>query len=79
MIPNDMQIKMFMHCGRCLSERPEHLSPREWAQLEIGWTAIGVQVWCKRHEVNIVHIDFEGVQHKANMTAKRLSLVQDSP
>ena len=35
-------------------------SPREYAQLEFGFTKPGVQVWCKRHEVNVMHIDFEG-------------------
>ena len=57
-IPNE--IVKFMHCGKCLDERPSSLSPREYAQLEIGFTKPGVQVWCKRHEINVMHVDFEG-------------------
>ena len=30
----------------------------------------GLQVWCKRHETNILHVDFEG-NTPANMRADR--------
>ena len=46
--------------------KPADVSPREWAQLEIGFTELGLQVWCKRCEVNVVHVDFEGCQHPVN-------------
>lgn len=59
-------ITHYMHCGMCLSERPESVSPRDWAQVEVGLTPVGLQVWCKRHDVNVMHIDFEGHQHPAN-------------
>jgi len=60
-VPNEIQL--YFHCGRCLAEKPSDVSPREWGQLEAGWTKHGFQVWCKRHEVNVVHIDFEGQKH----------------
>lgn len=60
------EIKLFLHCARCLAERPENRSPRDWAQLEVGWTELGLQVWCKRHELNVLHVDFEGMKHPAN-------------
>lgn len=50
------RIEMFFHCAQCMRERPEHLSPREWASLEVGRTPEGIQVWCKRHEVNVAHL-----------------------
>jgi hypothetical protein len=53
----------FMHCKKCLEELPEDTSPRNWAMLEIGWTVKGFQVWCKRHEENVIHLDFEGQKH----------------
>lgn len=52
------QIQLYFHCKRCLDELPEGLSPQEWAQLEAGWTNKGLQVWCKRHGINVIHIDF---------------------
>lgn len=66
-IPATNEIIQFMHCGLCVKEKPRNVSPREWAQLEIGWTPHGLQVWCRRHETNVCHVDFEGAQHPANM------------
>jgi hypothetical protein len=68
MIPTGNEIKMFFHCRQCLKEKPHDVSPRDWAQLEAGWTEIGFQVWCKRHEINIIHVDFEGAKHPATMS-----------
>lgn len=64
------EVIMYMHCSMCLESLPNGESPRTWAQLEVGFTPVGLQVWCKRHDVNVVHIDFEGVQHPANMDRK---------
>ncbi len=65
-IPATNEITTFFHCGRCLPYRPSAMSPRDWASLEVGFTALGVQVWCRRCNVNVVHIDFQGRQHPAN-------------
>jgi len=67
-VGNGMEIVAFLHCGQCLAERPSDQSPRDWAQLEAGWTRQGLQLWCKRHECNILHVDFEGRKHPANTT-----------
>ena len=69
MLATENVIEMFFHCGRCLEGVPRGVSPREWAQLEVGWTKEGIQVWCKRHELNVMHIDFEGQQHPATTSA----------
>jgi hypothetical protein len=58
---------MYYHCRRCLKEKPDDISPRDYAQMEVGATRRGIQIWCKRHEVNIAHIDFEGTKHPADM------------
>jgi hypothetical protein len=67
-IPNDDNIEMFLHCKQCLEEKPSGISPMEWSKVQAGWTKIGLQIWCNRHEVNICHIDFQGMKHPANMT-----------
>lgn len=61
--PNE--INGYFHCATCLPEKPKESSPREWASLEVGFTDVGVQVWCKRCEKNVAHIDFEGARHSA--------------
>ncbi len=70
-IPNTKEIKLFFHCELCLAEKPADLSPTEWKDLEVGWTELGLQVWCRRHNANVIHIDFEGLQHSANTTRQR--------
>lgn len=69
-IPNTNEIKIFFHCGLCVAEKPADQSPREWTSVEVGFTPLGIQVWCKRHECNVCHVDFEGVKHPANKTRK---------
>lgn len=60
-IPNTKEIRMFMHCAQCIKANlPQNI--------EAGWTTLGFQVWCRNHDCNIVHVDFEGVQHSANTT-----------
>lgn len=61
-------IVAYLHCAKCLKEKPPGVSPREWAQLEVGWTPEGIQVWCRRHECNVLHVDFVGNRHPAITT-----------
>jgi hypothetical protein len=65
-IPATNEIRAFIHCNLCLEERPPDQSPMEWARLNVGTTPAGFQVWCVRHDANVVHIDFEGRKHPAN-------------
>lgn len=69
-IPNTNEIKWFFHCPLCVAELPADQPPRQWMRLEIGFTLLGLQVWCVRHECNMVHVDFEGIKHPANKTRK---------
>jgi len=69
MIPNTNEIVTFLHCRLCTDELEAgeiELSPRDYAELEVGFTEIGLQIWCRRHECNITHVDYEGYQHPAN-------------
>ena len=54
------QIMQFFHCAECLKELPKDKSPREFVALEVGWTKRGLQVWCVRHERNVISLDFKG-------------------
>jgi hypothetical protein len=65
---NNKQIERYMHCGQCIRELPTGTSPRDYSSVEVGWTVFGLQVWCKRHECNVLHVDFEGMQHLADET-----------
>lgn len=72
-ITNDHSIRTYFHCARCMREKPEDVSMRDFAKFEIGWTEIGLQAWCTRHGVNIVHVNFEGQRHPANTTARGIT------
>lgn len=62
-IPVDKQIGAYMHCSLCLQEGlPQNI--------EAGWTRQGFQVWCRNHNVNIIHVDFQGQRHPANCAAR---------
>ena len=51
-------------CSKCeiefMKAETGRRSLQEYSILDVGFTNIGVQVWCRRHEVNVVHIDFDG-------------------
>ncbi len=53
----DNKIVMFFHCALCLEEGVYH-------DIECGWTEKGFQVWCRQHDANIIHMDFEGQKHR---------------
>lgn len=59
------EIQTYFHCAMCLEELPEGMSPQEYSFTESGWTEKGFQVWCQRHNANIIHMDFEGHKHPA--------------
>jgi len=63
------QIKMFWHCAQCMPEAAAaRQSPADYQSIEVGWTERGFQVWCKRHDANVMHVDFEGEQHAADLS-----------
>lgn len=58
-LSEENQILLYWHCKKCLEENAH---PQ---LLEAGWTKIGFQVRCRRHDLNIVNVDFQGQQHPA--------------
>lgn len=72
---NNNQIEMCIHCALCLAELDSgkiDASPRDYQRIQVGWTKPGLQVWCTRHDVNILHVDFQEVKHPADTSRKAL-------
>jgi hypothetical protein len=46
-------IYMYIHCNKCMQERPKGQSPAKFARLNVGFTPLGFQVWCVRHNCNV--------------------------
>ena len=72
--PATLSIIDYRHCRKCFEEVAEIVrrtkqsqSPATYARYDVGFTAIGLQVWCRRHKINIMHIDFEGHTHPVNL------------
>ena len=69
------RIHTFLHCEICLAELKNAKteedfsligavageSPMSYSRFEVGWTNNGFQVWCTRHNQNIIHIDFDNI------------------
>lgn len=64
-IPVENSIASYMHCKKCLEEKPEGVSPKEFSQTQTGFTKLGIQIWCNRHECNVAHIDLQNFQFPA--------------
>ena len=59
-IPN--QLVAVMHCRQCLKEFDGQgmgvlISPADYAELDVGWTPTGIQVWCRRHNYNVLCLE----------------------
>ena len=71
-LSNLNKILLYLHCKQCLEARLKgKILGEGFQRLAVGWTKEGLQVWCTRHDCNILHVDFEGQTHPANTTAKR--------
>lgn len=69
-ITNENVINAYIHCTKCLEELPGGVSPMEYSRTQAGFTPEGIQVWCNRHDANVMHIDFDGMKFRANTTRK---------
>ena len=58
------QIKETIVCIKCSDEfmtgSTDAKSLQDYSKIDAGFTERGLQLWCKRDQVNICHIDFEG-------------------
>jgi hypothetical protein len=62
-------ITEFIRCPDCeWDDKPLGESPRTWGRLEVGITPIGLQVWCTRHDRNVIHVDYQHRDYPADDT-----------
>ena len=38
---------------------------------DVAWTKWGIQVWCPEHNVDVIHIDFEGHTHATDISRQK--------
>lgn len=78
-LPNTWQIKHVLECKRCTESCPAGTPLQDYVRVSVGLTPYGLQVWCARHQANIVHIDFRGQRLKVNATAAGRIVWPSSP
>jgi hypothetical protein len=61
-IPITDAIHTYLHCGACEDQKQPQ-------KIEVGFTRLGLQVWCPRHNANVIHINFAGYDLPFNDTA----------
>lgn len=59
---NHRDIRLFAHCRACAVQKPANQSMSEWARLDVGMTATGLLVWCKRCRKEVVHFTPDGLR-----------------
>lgn len=64
------EIREPLVCAKCADEVTSGaagaVSMRDYGRLEAGFTARGLQVWCLRHDLNVVHVDFAEAKPEAD-------------
>ena len=64
------QITQHVICAKCeeefLNGLTDSSSLQDYTELDVGFTDTGIQVWCRRHDANVVHVDFEGRKLRAD-------------
>jgi hypothetical protein len=54
-----LQIDMYLKCKKCFEELPVGTSMQEFATTQAGFTTTGIQVWCTRHNCEVVHLPYK--------------------
>lgn len=70
-LPNTFQIKHVLECKRCVDTCPQGTLLPDYMRVTIGLTPYGLQVWCVRHQANVIHVDFRGQRLPANASTAR--------
>lgn len=78
-LPNTFEIKHVLECKRCAESCPAGTSLSDWTRVVVGLTSYGLQVWCARHNANIMHVDFRNQRLGVNATAARDIIWPNSP
>ena len=64
------QINQHVICAKCEEEfqavSTDSSSLQDYTKLDVGFTDIGIQVWCRRHDANVVHVNFNGQKLEAD-------------
>jgi hypothetical protein len=52
---------MFMHCAKCIQEKPKNMSMEKYSRLDVGLDAEGILIGCRRHQIPVVYLTPESL------------------
>jgi hypothetical protein len=64
---------------RCMFELPRGKSPALWARLSVGVLPDGLQVWCERHDAEVVRIDFAQLEAWKDAVEQQRAICRELP
>lgn len=53
------KIELYFHCKKCFKEKPRDKSMNQYSRTQTGRTPNGIQVWCSRHEEEIISFVYD--------------------
>jgi hypothetical protein len=64
------EINQLIYCGDCIETNVYELSHQ---QVKVGFTSIGLKVWCLQHDKEVIHIDFNNAKEKLKLLQRNCS------
>lgn len=57
------EVSFWLHCAKCLDEKPDGISPKDWSRQQAGVTPEGrLIVWCNRHNCEVADLILDEVE-----------------
>ena len=70
---NMNEITTYFHCQKCVDGGMNPQSFRESTNVSVGFSEIGIQVWCERHQEEVLHLNFHKSIKNGNYSTKNVS------
>lgn len=73
-VPNTYEILANIYCEKCENDVPYGESIEDYSKLEVGYTELGLQIWCQRCNANVIHIAFNDSEIFANTSVNTYNI-----
>ena len=64
-------------CNKCVEElstlSSTDTSLKNYVKFEVGFTSLGIQIWCIRHNINVCHVNFDNNELSADFRCLELN------
>ena len=64
-------------CNECIKELStlpsSDVNLKNFVKFEVGFTKLGIQIWCIRHNINVCHVNFDNNELSADFRCLELN------